>query len=711
MKLRTIITVILLVLFSGRVEKADWLLGGADVRAEVNRSVDGKEITLSNGLVRRTIRIAPNAATVALDNLVSGESMLRAVAPEAVIELDGKSYSVGGLTGQPNLAYLKSEWLDAMKSDPDSFQFERYETGKPEERMVWKRSRHSADSSWPPAGVKLSLWFKSPNLPGIRVAVHYELYDGVPLIAKWITVRNETGRPVRLNRFKSEVLRVVETESHVDPSIEWIKPKLTVVTDYSFGGMSITSSNRTVFWESDPEYKTQVNYELKSPCLLEVRPPVGPDAEIEPGKSFDSFRAFELSHDDYDRERQGLAIRKMFRLLAPWSTENPIMLHLTSTDPKIVYPAIDQAAECGFEMIIISFGSRFNMEDVSEANIKKFREFREYANSKGLGLGGYSLLASRKISEEDDVINPKTGKTGGAIFGNSPCLGSRWGIDYFERIKKFISETGFNLLEHDGNYPGDLCASTTHPGHRGLNDSQWTQYRRIAEFYRWCRERGVYLNVPDNYFLAGSNKVGMGYRETNWSLPREQQHIHARQNLFDGTWQKTPSMGWMFVPLVQYQGGGAAATIEPLREHLSDYEQHLANNLGYGAQACYRGPRLYDGPETKAVVIKWVQWFKKYRDILESDVIHVRRADGRNLDAVLHVNPSLPVKGLVMVFNPTDKELQQEITLPLYYSGLSGEAAVSERDGRSVKIKLDRQYRITLTPKVAPHSNTWFLIR
>ncbi len=448
MKLRTIIIVILLVLFSGRVEKADWLLGGADVRAEVNRSVDGKEITLSNGLVRRTIRIAPNAATVALDNLVSGESMLRAVAPEAVIELDGKSYSVGGLTGQPNLAYLKSEWLDAMKSDPDSFQFERYETGKPEERMVWKRSRHSADSSWPPAGVKLSLWFKSPNLPGIRVAVHYELYDGVPLIAKWITVRNETGRPVRLNRFKSEVLRVVETESHVDPSIEWIKPKLTVITDYSFGGMSITSSNRTVFWESDPEYKTQVNYELKSPCLLEVRPPVGPDAEIEPGKSFDSFRAFELSHDDYDRERQGLAIRKMFRLLAPWSTENPIMLHLTSTDPKIVYPAIDQAAECGFEMIIISFGSRFNMEDVSEANIKKFREFREYANSKGLGLGGYSLLASRKISEEDDVINPKTGKTGGQFSGIRPV----WGADGESTIS--------NASRSSSPRPDSTCWST-----------------------------------------------------------------------------------------------------------------------------------------------------------------------------------------------------------------------------------------------------------
>ncbi len=701
-------------LFVAQVEKSDWLLGGATSRARVFRNNQSNEIILSNGLVARTIRISPNAATVAFDNLVTGESLLRAVAPEAVLEINGKQFAVGGLVGQPNLAYLSADWLDAMKSDPDAFQFDRFEIGKPVERMPWKRVRPATLApgvAWPPSGVALTLWFKSANLPAVNAAVHYELYDGLPVLSKWVSVDNDSEQIIRLNSFKTEVLRVVERESNVDPSVEWLKPNLTVVSDYSFGGMSVTSSNRTVFWERDPEYKTQVNYELRTPCVLEVRPPLGPEVDIQPGRSLDTFRAFELLHDNTDRERQGLAVRKMFRLLAPWSGENPIMLHLTSTDPKVVYPAIDQAAECGFEMVIISFGSRFNMEDVSDANIRKFREFREYANRKGLELGGYSLLASRKISEADDVINPKTGKTGGAIFGNSPCLGSQWGIDYFERIKKFIAETGFNLLEHDGSYPGDICASTSHPGHRGLGDSQWMQYQRLAEFYRWCRERGVYLNVPDNYFLAGSNKVAMGYRETNWSLPRAQQHIHARQNLFDGTWQKTPSMGWMFVPLVQYQGGGVAATIEPLRDHLGDYEQHMANNFGFGVQACYRGPRLYDSPQTKAAVIKWVGWFKQYRTILESDVIHVRRADGRNLDAIVHVNPTLPVKGLVVVFNPTDQELQQTLALPLYYTGLNSEVTVAERGRRPARLRLDREYRIRLRPKVGPRSLTWFVIR
>src|SRR5262245_65733438 len=97
----------------------------------------------------------------------------------------------------------------------------------------------------------------------------------------------------------------------------------------------------------------------------------------------------------------------------------------------------------------------------------------------------------------------------------------------------------------------------------------------------------------------------MGYRESNWSLPRAQQLIHARQNIFDGTWEKTPSMGWMLVPLVEYGGGGAAATIEPLAQHLEHYDLTLANNFGAGVQACYRGPRLFDTDATKTLGRKW----------------------------------------------------------------------------------------------------------
>ena len=41
------------------------------------------------------------------------------------------------------------------------------------------------------------------------------------------------------------------------------------------------------------------------------------------------------------------------------------------------------------------------------------------------------------------------------------------------------------------------------------------------------------------------------------------QKILNRQNIYDGLWEKTPSMSWGFVPLTKYQGGGAEAVLEP----------------------------------------------------------------------------------------------------------------------------------------------------
>jgi hypothetical protein len=220
----------------------------------------------------------------------------------------------------------------------------------------------------------------------------------------------------------------------------------------------------------------------------------------------------------------------------------------------------------------------------------------------------------------------------------------------------------------------------------------------------------VFLNVPDWYFLSGSNKCGMGYREDTWSLPRAEQVVHGRQHVYDGTWEKTPSMGWTFVPLVQYHGGGAAATLEPLAEHLDTYERVLAQNLGLGVQACYRGPRLFDTDETKAVVKRQVEFFKKYRGILESDLVHVRRADGRDLDCLLHVNPRLKPRALAMVFNPLERKVTKTVRLPLYYSGLTETASVREQEGPAKPYKLDRKYVIEVPVEVGAGGWTWLVI-
>jgi hypothetical protein len=896
-------------------EKADWLLDGSSFKAQVKVGEGDRQVTLENGLVRRVFRLAPNAATVSFEDLMTGESLIRGVRPEAIVELDGTKYEVGGLGGQPVQNFLQPDWIEKLEANPDAFQFAGYKSGKTEARFAWRKRTEwmPRDMPWPPPGVSLTLEFVAPasfggverprmalvtddfsNLspdwklflsqhhprtsfqnegkvgeimagentfafaerswpaggiavecqvdpgtdksaswgPGLAlvfgnevvrfylrpgkgcfglfsregekeigtiedgkpyqlrmtlqgnkilceasangrkwerigdvpapgkptavrigklsregraedfstagdlerclfrafriygasqaepppmaagnpagdkvvVEVHYELFDGMPVISKWIVVRNSAKQAVRLNSFVSEILAAVEYESYVDDNPRWDLPNLYVETDYSFGGMGSKGGNRGVRWGPDPRYQSQVNYNRNTPCLLECRPPQGPDQEIAPGGSFESFRAFELAHDTTERERKGLAQRRMYRAIAPWTTENPVLMHVRSARPDAVKLAIDQCAEVGFEMVILTFGSGFNFESRDATYQAQMKELADYGKSKGIVLGGYSLCASR------GAATPADNTVGPTAFGVAPCLGAKWGREYLDQLRSFMENTGLAILEHDGSYPGDTCASTNHPFHRGFEDSQWVQWKAITDLYKWCRGNGVYLNIPDWYFLSGGTKTGMGYREVNWSLPRAYQEIIERQNIYDGTWEKTPSMGWMFVPLTEYQGGGAAATIEPLKDHLPHYEQRLANLFGAGVMACYRGPRLYDTDETKAVVKKWADFYHQHREVLNADIIHLRRADGRDLDYLLHVNPSGKEKGLLMVYNPLEREITRTLRIPLYYTGKISTASVSERGGKAETAKLDREYNIDLPVKVPAHGVTWFIV-
>jgi hypothetical protein len=704
----------------------DWLLAADSWVAGVFRTERDDELAIDNGLIRRTFRLSPNAATIAFDNIMTQESLIRGVKPEAVITVNGRRYEIGGLSGQPNYAYLRPEWLDQMTAPPNALRFVSFRIGPPQERFQWKRKRHHAPGvAWPPRGVHLRMDFalqqiandRQPlegepgQVPELLVSVNYELYDGVPALCKWLTIRNQSAHTITVDRFTSEILAVVEHASWVESREPVTLPRprsLHVETDFAFGGFNHENANRhVVHWRSDPDFTTQVNYRKETPCLLVVEPTNGPAVDIAPGDSFETCRTFELVYDSTDRERRGLALRRYYRTIAPWVTENPLMHHLLNSNPAEVKAAIDQAAEVGFEMIILSFGSGFNMDNQDPAYLATWKHVADYAQEKGIEIGSYSLLSSRRVADEHMIVSPEGQQP---THGQCPALTSEWGQNYLQRLKSFYQSTGFDLLEHDGSYPGDVDVTPRPPLQKGEQDSRWVQWRLITEYYKWCRERGIYLNVPDYYFLSGSNKTGMGYREVNWSLPREMQTIHTRQNIYDGSWTKTPSMGWMFVPLSQYHGGGAAATIEPLAQHLDHYRRMLDCNLGFGVQACYRGPRLFDSPATKAMVKERVDWFLQYRDILESDLIHGRRADGRDIDWMLHVNPQLPQRGMLVAFNPLHEPITRQLTVNLYYTGLTDVATLQDSSGKRWQETLARDYTIPVAISIEPQGMAWLAI-
>ena len=695
-------------------QQPDWLIHPLKEKAAIGLSADGKDLVLQNGLLRRTFRLGVAPVCYDYCNLSNCQQLIRSVKPEAKLILNEKAYSIGGLTGQKENAYFLPEWLGQLAADTSGFIFVKYLVSDLEPLLRWKNNGWWNGGGRAGTGKTVCFYYRgtSPETWNLSVKIIYDLYDGLPLICKRVVIGNETGKPVRVNRVVNECLGIVEEESAVIGNRMLPFQGIYVESNYAFNNaMRSKSSDQTTHWKTDSTYTSQVNYNLETPCVLEVYPEKVSDIKLNAGDSLVSVSTYEMLLDSYDRDRRSLMVAKMYRAVAPWVTENPIFMHLVSKNDEEIKQAIDQCVATGYEALILSFGSNVDQEDTSSANLARCRALADLAHKKNLRIGGYSLFSSRQIDDADDVIDSATGKPGGALFGHAACYGSKWGLGYRDKIKRFYSATGFDIWENDGPYPGDLCASATHPGHEGLHDSQWRQMEIQKELYHWMNARGIYVNAPDWYFLDGTNKTGLGYREVNFSLPRDQQKILNRQNIFDGLWSELPSMAWGFVPLTRYQGGGPEAVLEPLSEHLADYEQLMIQYYGAGVQACYRGPRLYDNETTRRKVSDVVAWYKLHREVLNAEIIHLRRADGREWDGILHVNPAGTEKGFLMLYNPLKQPITRTIKVPLYYTGLTDKALFSEKGEKETTLTPDRDYMALLTVTIKPESYTWFVIR
>ena len=110
-----------------------------------------------------------------------------------------------------------------------------------------------------------------------------------------------------------------------------------------------------------------------------------------------SFRLFELVLDIQktigDMERVGLARRKMLRYITPATNENLLYVSTTeSTNSADIKGFLDQCQDVGFELLIFSFLSGFNMEANDSKTIAFYQDVIQYGNSKGIEVGGYDLI-------------------------------------------------------------------------------------------------------------------------------------------------------------------------------------------------------------------------------------------------------------------------------------------------------------------------------
>ena len=63
-----------------------------------------------------------------------------------------------------------------------------------------------------------------------------------------------------------------------------------------------------------------------------------------------------------------------------------------------------------------------------------------------------------------------------------------------------------------------------------------------------------------------------------------------------------------------------------------------------------------------------------------------------------------------MLYNPLNEEIRRTLDIPVYYTGLSQTARVSQPDGTTRKYKISREYKITLDITLPARGYNWYVI-
>lgn len=663
-----------------------WLETTKKLPASISVDEARGEITLTNGIITRVLSFAGSGRAEFYtksyrNNYIEKELVGDAAQPETLMGLYDKPYREI-YDGESILLQPEYYTVGGSRTESamvlDSWQI--YDTC--EEPFSWAPNEQYGDPAafdWPPPGKRLEVLFRAAETfpavyQGLEVKLIYEIYDNLASMKKRVEITNRGDTTVTVGRLSTEMLGGTEN----------MQKLMMLETSYTGGNESTMPFNTALPCacgeqpDGDPmralDGTVHACYEL------------GPAYQLDGGKemTFTAFDTYELVYSTYWFEQRGLERLSMYRRLFPWITDNPLTFHSTN---KLTKKLIDHVAEAGFELIIQSFGIKKDKSEkmltTDQKVLDEYKELIDYAHSKGVSVGIYQdqyQLDQYKTSAE-------YGANGKGTWGTW-CLASAAFDDYYDKFMNFVSYTGVDCVEIDGPYPNCVCdngekhrgtENCKHAVHYGYYDSQVKQWENATRLLcASLKDLGVYIQVPAWYYLNGGNKCGIGYEEIAFSQPRQEQLLYGRQIMYNASYARTMSMSWTHVPFDTYHGGGKAAAFYPYHKNMEDYNWVLAEYLGNGVTGVFRGESLYD-KKTLPIIQKWTAFFKEHRGIVNADMVHINQAvcqsDDRSrsetLDTLFHVNPHNDEKGLLWVYNQSDAIMTGEITVPMYYTGLT----------------------------------------
>lgn len=604
-----------------------WVLDDRDYKSQI--AVKDSKVVISNGLVSRTIEFE-GCKTSSYQNLQRDTELISDVCSDFAVSVNGKKYF------------------------GSCFNFIGIQEVPCAERVPFKRTDTMAKNCvYPPVGKAVILKYGNDEL-NLLVEVRFEIYDGIPVIMKQLTVKNTGAEAITIDNIYTDILKITENRDTV-----FVDSDYDSSTD--FLGLELSKYAR---------HYARYQYDF-----LEVAPEFRMNIKVGAGEEAESIVAFELLFGAEYYEQRLIEVKTMYRKIAPWCTDNVLFFHLISNSSSAIRKAVDQCAEIGIEMIIQSFGSGVNMESGRKSYLERIKKAYDYGHKKGIRMGAYTLayVKNYRPVRGNEALNHDSSHI-------CRCLATEWSQKYMKDVLRFIDETGADAVEIDGPYGMLMCSGGKTHLHEDFTDSQYKQWKMsVVDWYKEIKKRGVYINAPDWHFLNGTNRVCVGYEEIAYSERRQEQLITSRIYYYKGTFSKNPAQGWGFLPLNVYHGGGDEAKFFPTEKNSFDFDWALAQITASGVWPTIRGKKIYDCETGKEIFKKWVTIYKKYRNVLNGITVHFMppRIDTDNpsrttcIDAIMNLLPEGDTRGFVMFFNQTDEERTETIKLPVYYTGLT----------------------------------------
>lgn len=625
-------------------------------------TVQDKKIVIQNAFIKREMDISEGLTTTVFHIRPNGEMRGEGWYPvfafegslpfEAAVTINGRTYEAGPWK------HLK-EWYERQ----GSFTVIQVEQDRGNFGDVLRLYCLGREADFP-----------------VELVIEYEIADDLPLLTKIVKVNNISGSPVTVDNVTVDMVRLFEG-----------KVELSVFSDY-YGDIMKHEDFYMGF------------------TRLEFPKPIG--MVLQPGQSFETFKCFEAVTSG-NRDEASIILHRLYKKIAPWITEPQIrrVVDNCSTYDELMQIA-DQSVADGIESVELFLGQLFTntgdyipRADLFPNGEEDIKRLIDYYHEKGLTVLPYSSTTiawhGTQVCEDHtdwQYLGPDGIRYSPGGLGNM-CYQSPWGDYIEEKLLHLLDYCGFDGLALDGPYHGLPCLADDHK-HDKPQSVEFMNWMWEKNFFKEVTKRGKILTAPQEMqamFLGMHQRPG-GYREEDqFTMGGMRLVTQTRAFMFDSRYKDPSCSTWTSCNLETYHGH----SIEPSEENTATYDHAVGGMFGYGHSGVLYGKKLYIGENTKKVLEKWIQFYKRYRSTLAGEIVHLARPTGFEPDAVMHVSLEASVPALLVVFNPLEKASSITLELPLKYAGFAGgDVAVVEQLG---PISLDSRGHGMVTLQLKPN--------